>query len=138
MKKQIILIGLLVICGSVFYLNQNESKDSIEETKPLNVEARLKLNETALPSSDGHVASDEVATIVELEKRFQGLTEEELEAQIEVNNKMAQDLNLFELANSGNLDSRLSQIMIEYIRVNRVLNHILLDKRIEELEQVVL
>jgi phosphoribosylaminoimidazole carboxylase (NCAIR synthetase) len=59
-------------------------------------------------------------------------------AMSEKEKKMAEEKKLFQKANSNMLDEETSKIMVHYIRVNRVLNQILLDRKLSEIERQVL
>jgi hypothetical protein len=74
-------------------------------------------------------------SVKDLEARFSGLSEDELNHEAKLNSKMAEENQLFEKANTNKLDVNSSKLMVQYIRVNRVLNQILLDRKLEEIER---
>ena len=84
------------------------------------------------------VASIKVIEVADLEKEFSGLSETELNKEIKKNNQMEREADLFNKANSGKLDAKNTQKMVQYIRVNRVLHQILLQRQIEDIERSIL
>ncbi len=74
-------------------------------------------------------------TVKDLEAKFSGLSENELNHEGKLNSKMAEENQLFEKANSNKLDVNSSKLMVQYIRVNRVLNQILLERKLDEIER---
>jgi hypothetical protein len=73
-------------------------------------------------------------TVRDLEAQFSGLSEKELLAEVQKNSQFAIENKLFEKANSKGLGVADTELMVKFIRTNRVLHQILLERKLSEIE----
>ena len=129
MKKLIFALSSLTLIGGIYFADEKKTESKSPATVLSTVEVYRnqpqKIKESKLA----------VVEIKDLEQKVSGLSEEEIQDKIKLNNQMAHDLDLFARANNGNLDDKLSLKMVEYIRVNRVLHQALMDRLLDDAER---